>query len=281
MKIEGKTVGVIQVQSNRLDAYTEDDIALLSALANVAAVAIQNTRLYEEARLRADELAVLNRLAQALTARLDVDEVLNEAYLGVSKLVDTTNFYIGLYDPEKDEISFQFEISESGQDAHITVLPADQGLSGYVVRNCTSILIREDPAKQLADMGVEAVGEPFLSWLGVPLSIGERVLGVMAVQSYTASHVYDEHDLELLTAVASQTAVALENARLDHELLKYAQELEQRVKERTVQLQAQFARQEAILRSASDGIVFVDGDGSILQANPVVQRWLQQSQCWS
>jgi len=63
-------------------------------------------------------------------------------------------------------------------------------------------------------MGMETVGEIALSWLGVPLIIGDQILGVMAVQSYTTPGLYDEHDRDLLAAFASQTAIAIQNARL-------------------------------------------------------------------
>ncbi|MDY7075519.1 MAG: GAF domain-containing protein [Chloroflexota bacterium] len=207
-------LGVLMVVTDAPQTFSPADAELLSLFATQAAIAIRNARLYEEAHSRAEELAVLNELTQALAACLNVEAVLGEAYRGASRLLDTTNFYIGLYDPERNEVFFRFDVSESGQDAHITVLPADQGLAGYIVRTRKSVLIRENLAERLAEIGVALVGEPALSWLGVPLMIGNRVLGVIAVQSYTTPHAYDEHDQELLTAIASQTAVALENARL-------------------------------------------------------------------
>jgi GAF domain-containing protein len=71
MKIEGETIGVMQVQSCQLDAYSQEDMDLLSALANVAAIAIQNVRLYQEIRRRALEQGTASRIAYALNT-LDV-----------------------------------------------------------------------------------------------------------------------------------------------------------------------------------------------------------------
>jgi PAS domain S-box-containing protein len=62
-------------------------------------------------------------------------------------------------------------------------------------------------------LGIQLVGEEPLSWLGVPLMIGDRVIGAMAVQSFTTRRLYTEHDQELLAAIANQVAIALQNAR--------------------------------------------------------------------
>ncbi len=207
-------LGVLEVIADQPRAFSPADAELLSLFATQAAIAIRNARLFDESRRRAEELAVLNELAQALTARLDVDAVLHEAHRGVSRLMDTTNFFIGLYNPDRDTISIRYDVSESGQNSHILTIPTDQGFTGYIVRNRTSLLIQESTPERLREIGIKPLGAPFHSWLGVPLLIGDRVLGVMVVQSYTSPHTYNEHDRELLTAVASQTAVSLENAQL-------------------------------------------------------------------
>jgi GAF domain-containing protein len=128
--------------------------------------------------------------------------------------MDTTNFYIALYDPEKNEVSFPINASESVLDQQITVMPADQGMTGYIIRNRSSVLIKDNVTEWHQRMGMETVGEIALSWLGVPLIIGDQILGVMAVQSYTTPGLYGEHDRELLSAFANQTAIAIQNARL-------------------------------------------------------------------
>ena len=207
-------IGVISVQNFQPDTYDEKDQQFLTAIADQAAVAIENARLFGELQQRAKEMAVLNELSQALTARLSVEEVLAEAYHQASRLVDTTNFYIGLYDEEKDEITFPFNVSESEIDNQITVMSASQGITGYIIRNRTSVLLGENGLAWQKEKGIETLGQEAPSWLGVPLLVGDRVLGVMVVQSYTTPNLYDEHDRDLLTAIASPTAIALQNSYL-------------------------------------------------------------------
>jgi len=140
--------------------------------------------------------------------------VLDEVYRGVSRLLDTTNFIISLYNPDKNEVTFPINVTESVVDKQITVMPADQGLTGYIVRTHKPLLIKEDVARHLEKMGIPQVGEPARSWLGVPLMIaGDQVLGVMAIQSFTTARAYNEHDREMLTAIGSQASIALQNVR--------------------------------------------------------------------
>ncbi|MCP4537347.1 MAG: GAF domain-containing protein [Chloroflexi bacterium] len=237
-----QVLGIIAVQSYSVShLYDKHDQDLLTAISIQVAIALQNAHMFEEAKISlaeteklVRELAVLNELAQVLTARLSVEQVLDEMYRGVSRLLDTTNFYIGLYDSEKHEIHFALDVSESAQDEHITTISADQGTAGYIIRNRTSVLVHENLFDWFQEKGIEPVGEIALSWMGVPLIIGDRVLGVMAIQSYTTAYLYSEHDRELLTSIASQAAIAIHNAQLyeqaQHEIVerKRAEEEAQR-----------------------------------------------------
>jgi len=219
-----QVLGTLTIQSFTTPrAYDEHDRDLLMAIASQTAIALQNARLFEEAQTRTEELAVLNELAQSLTATTSVEEVLKEAYQGASRLLRTKNFYVGLYDPDKFRIDFPFDVSESKRDQAITSIPADQGLTGYVVQNRTAVLIEDNMDQWLEERGIDSIGGDSLSWLGVPMMVGDEVMGVMVVQSYDAPKAYDERDQDLLTAVASQTAVAIQSAQLFEEAQKRAE----------------------------------------------------------
>jgi GAF domain-containing protein len=238
IRIQQKVIGVLEVSwdRDRKERVAEDELRLLSSLMDQAAIAIQNVRLFEEARLRAEELAVLNELGQALTARLDVQQVLEEAYRGASRLLDTTNFYIALYDPQTQTVHFPLALEENQRRPYQS-RPFASGLTEYIIRNRKPVLIEEDVPARLQEMGVELIGRTAQSWLGVPLIVGEQVLGVMAVQSYTTPRAYDRHDLDLLTAIASQVAIAIQNARSYEEARRRA-ERERIIREVTTRIWA-------------------------------------------
>ncbi len=245
LRLRDQIIGTLGIQETDMArGWSPDEIAIVEAVSDQVTQALENAQLFAETQKSAQQMQALNELGQALATRLNVEKVLKEAYRGASRLLDTTNFYVGLYDPEKDEINFAFDAPESGGDKqYVTLLhdsekdeinfafdapesgddkqyitlPANQGLAGYVIQNHTSVLIQENVPEWLEKMGIEQVGRLPLSWLGVPLLIGDRVLGVMAVQSYTTPRAYDEHDRDLLTTIASQTAIALQNAYLFRE----------------------------------------------------------------
>ncbi len=247
LKLAGQVIGVLDVQDTQLNVFDETDLIAMKTLADQIAVAMKNAHLYEEFRSRTEELAVLNELAQALTACLNVKAVLDAAYRGTSRLLDTTNFYIALYDPDRNDITLAIDVTEGRVRSPHTTRQSGQGLTEYIIRNHTPLLIRENLPQRLEEMGVELIGRTALSWLGVPLIIGDRMLGVMVIQSYTTPCAYDEHDQDMLTAIASQTAVALENARLYEETQRRA--LEQKtLREATLALTTALDRDEVIER---------------------------------
>lgn len=220
-----KVLGTLYVITQRHREFSRQDITLLTSIGRQIGVAIDNARLFQEAHTRAEESAVLNELGQALTTRLNVEQVLDEAYRGASRLLDTTNFYIALYDPDKPEVTFAIDVTEGELRKPHVVRQAGWGLTEYILQNREPLLIGKDVPQRLAEIGVEAMGPIALSWLGVPLLIGDRVLGVMAVQSYSTPGAYDAHDRDLLTAIASPVAIAIQNARLFEETAGRARRL--------------------------------------------------------
>ena len=238
LMVSEQVVGVLDVQANAVDYFQAEDLYIQTTLAGQIAVAWQNARQYEqtqktlkEAEYLAREQTVLNELGQALTARLSVEQVLEETYRQASRLIDTSNFYIGLYDREKEQISFPLIVSSSEIDRKIASIPADQGIAGYMILNKTSLLFEDDVQARQEALGITMTGEEALSWLGVPLMIGDRVLGVMAVQSFTTPRLYNEHSRDLLKAIGSQVAIALQNATLFESIVQAQKEVENRLRE--------------------------------------------------
>jgi GAF domain-containing protein len=236
LKVRGQVIGVLGLeQADGSREWSHEEIALIEAVSDQVAVAIDSARLFGEARIRAEEMIVLNELAQALAASLSMETILDEAYRGVSRLLRTPNFSVGIYDAERSMIDIVHDVSELEENGRITAIPVDQGLEGYVVRHRTSVLIGEDLIGQMERMGIEPVGPQALSWLGVPLLTGDQVLGVMTIQSHTRTNAYDEHDRRLLIAIASQTAIAIQNIRLFDQVRRRAQQ-EHRIYEITARL---------------------------------------------
>lgn len=218
------------------ERYSVADLDLLDALADRAAVAIENARLFAERERRLTELAVLNEIGQAINSARSLPQVLETIYRETGRLMDTSNFYIALYDAQQEEVSFPLYI-EDGQRQGAQARRRGNGLTEYLLRTQQPLLIAERVEDKVRELGLEVIGPPAHSWLGVPIVHEGQAVGVIAVQNHDPGCPYDVQDLTILSTIANQAAIAIENARL-YEMTDQA--LSQRLQEMTVL--ADFAR---------------------------------------
>jgi GAF domain-containing protein len=227
--------------------FTEREMDLVQTLADQASATLEKNRLLEQVQARAAELAVLNEMSGALTTMLDVESVIENIYRFTSRLMDTTNCYIARYDPEMDMVSFPLAV-EHGERVPWRSRQAGQGLTEYVIRSAEPLLIEEDVVGKLEEVGIESIGAMAHSWLGVPLQVGDQVLGVITIQNYTTPRAFGERHRDLLVAIANQAAIALENARLFQQAQTRARQ-ERVLREITTRVRAS-TDPETIMRTA-------------------------------
>lgn len=211
----GQVQGVLALACRRVYAC-EENRSLLTAIGQQIGVAVENVRLFARAQRRVTELGTLTRIGRAISAALDQDELLELVYQQASLLMDTTNFFIALYDQETDTVRFPLAVEDG---VHVETRPdfaprrAGRGLTEHVILTRAPLLLRhEGPPPD--DPDIELIGPQSRSWLGVPMMIGARVLGVIAVQSYEREGAFDTGHLNLLNTIAAQAAIAMENAQL-------------------------------------------------------------------
>lgn len=214
----GIALGALTIQSADEAAFSQEDITALQTLADQVANTIENARLFEQTESRAEELTVLNEMARAFTQTLDVDTVVNSTFEYTNRLMEANNFYLALFDEETNMIEFKIFIEENQT---ITppepVLKLGTGLTDWIINNKVPMLIPKDIEGRLTEMGIPVRGRTAASWLGVPMLRGSDVLGVIAVQSYATPNAYGPHEQDLMSAVANQASIAIENARLFQE----------------------------------------------------------------
>lgn len=229
--------------------YDADDLEILQALANQAAIAVDNAKLYYDINLR---LKSLTEVGQLLTSSINMPEsdILDLLHIQASELMDTDNMYIALYEPDPDQPdeydsqdpskskiygSVHFGLAYvDGDRIDIATKPgyqprkAGKGKTEEIIRT-REPLVHETKAEAekwyAQPEHDEYVGAALPSWLGVPMIVGERVLGVVATYHPTREFVYGSDDLEILRALANQAAVALNNARLLEETQRRTEQL--------------------------------------------------------
>lgn len=194
-------------------------------------------------------LASLSNIGKTISLEFTTDELLQTIYTECRKVVDASIFSIALYDERSNELSFELDIRD-GVMLPKERIPLGQGLNSWVLMHHQPLLIGSvHDEKKLGIVSVDD-GLQSESWLGVPMIARDRVVGVLSIQSYR-KNAFKEDDLMLLTAVANQAAVALENANLYRDLEGLTYALEQRVHERTKELNEANLRLMAADRSKS------------------------------
>jgi diguanylate cyclase (GGDEF)-like protein len=156
--------------------------------------------------------SALYRVAEKASRAVDMQEFYKAIHAIVGELMYANNFYIALFDPALEMLSFPYFVDE------VDEIPEPQklgrGLTEYVLRNGVPLLASPEKFQELINSGeVDSVGTPSLDWLGVPLKSGENTFGVLVVQSYTEIIRFGEKEKEVLTFVSQHIASAMERKR--------------------------------------------------------------------
>lgn len=212
---DGKPIGTIYASRHQPHTFAKADLDFLTMTASQVAAAIQRAQLLDQARRRAEELETLLTIGAVLASSLDVDQVLQTIYEQSGRIMDTSAFFAALYDPDSDELSFSLVYDrEERLEPFAVRLAENQGLTAYVIRTAQPLMIRNWELER-DDLPVEPllVGDPTLSWLGVPIIAQDQVLGAIGAQSYEP-YAFTSRQLRLLSAIASQAGISLRNAAL-------------------------------------------------------------------
>ncbi|GAB4489543.1 MAG: hypothetical protein Fur0016_06840 [Anaerolineales bacterium] len=219
---------LLQLEAEPTYEWDETEQSLARQVADQLGLALQNANLLQQTERQNRDLAVLNEMGRELSTRLDINQIIQTIYLYTSQLMETSSFFVALYDEDTAQISFPLLIID-GKQTEYPARTLGNGLTDYVLRNRKTLLLNGDLHPQMRELGIELLtvgnSRPAVSWLGVPLNIGEKTLGAIVVQSITTPYLFAERERDLLTAIASQSAIALQNARLFDETQKRAAEL--------------------------------------------------------
>jgi len=227
VKIRTNIIGVLNVESSKPDHFNLADQFLLQTLANQTAVALQNTRLYAQTQRSAREFGALISATHVLSANLDLNTVLQQTLVQINTLLEAEDASVLLYDSVSDDLIFA-AVANSNTSAilfgqHVAL---DAGIAGWVMQNKTSVIVenaQQDPRfYDEIDLLTEVTTR---SLLAAPLVAKDRVIGVVEVIN-KVDGAFDTHDRELLEALASSAAIAIDNARLYQELIDQIQKLQ-------------------------------------------------------
>lgn len=168
---------------------------------------------------------VLYNISKAANSSISLNQLYKTIHQELGTIIDTINFFIALTDYQKDEVYFPYFVDEKDEDFPIINFSETNSLAIYVIKTDQPLLADYKKLKKMVaqrELNIVGTITDKSIWLGVPLKVEDRVIGAMAVQSYTNSKLYSEKDIKIMEFVSSQIATAIERKRMEEELKRLA-----------------------------------------------------------
>ncbi|MGB3006319.1 MAG: GAF domain-containing protein, partial [Chitinophagaceae bacterium] len=221
--------GSVSLQNvEKENAFSEADMRLLTTLTNSMSVALENARLFDEtthllgeAKQRASELTTVNSISKALASQLNPQELIKLVGDQLRDLFSANIVYLAFLDQPTNTINFPYQFGDD-----MSPMQLGEGLTSKIILTGQPLLINKDISELREQLGVQAIGIPAASYLGVPIPVGDEIIGVLSVQSTEQENRFNESDQRLLSTIAASVGVALRNAKLFEEVQQAKMEAE-------------------------------------------------------
>jgi PAS domain S-box-containing protein len=225
IRIGDEIVGVLDLQSPQPDAFDHSDVTTLETLAGQIGVAVHNARLFKTERVARQQAEKLQAATQALSATLDLQQVLEGILTALRHVVPYDSASVQRLQENRLKIigGHGFPNLEEllGVEFDLT---AEDNPNSEVVRSKMVLILDDAPARFEAFLREPHAQAGIRAWLGVPLFFGDRLIGIIALDKQEPGFYTEEH-ARLAQAFAAQAAIAIENARLFHETQRRNREL--------------------------------------------------------
>jgi phosphoserine phosphatase RsbU/P len=219
--VKNRVIGVIDIEAREKGYFTEEHKRLLTLIGSRMAVGIENARLHTRVTRQARTLLLLNEIARELTSILNLDQLLKRIAELLNRLIDYQMFSILLLDSTGEKLQHRFA-QRFEERLHLKHdIPLGQGVVGYAAQMKEGVLV-PDVAKNPRYISVNPETK---SELAVPLIYQEKVIGVLDLE-HTKRDYFTEDHKRVLTTLAAQLAIAIENARLYEEIDRQEKRLE-------------------------------------------------------
>ncbi len=222
---QGKTIGVLDIQSRQLDYFTPVQQNILTLLASRIVGAIENAKLFERVQRQAETLLLLNEVGREASSILEVEEILRRAAELAKRVIDYQIFSILLYDEDERVFRHRVNVKFGQRIQEKFAVPAHEGIVGAAAGLRRPVVVPDvslDPRYIL-------VNPETRSELAVPLLHKNRVIGVMDLESPQLNYFTPDH-VQALSILAANLAVSIENARLYEQVAKDEARMERDLK---------------------------------------------------
>jgi len=218
---KNRLIGVMDIESEQLGFFRPDHLQLLSMVASRIAQAIENARLYTRVSKQAQQLELLNEIATEIALILELDPLFERVGQLLRRLIDYQMFSIMLLDEKAETLITRYAWRFGSAQAPMRRISVTSGLVGAAVREWRPINVPD----VLKDQRYLPMNAETRSELVVPLFYKDRVIGVLDLE-HTRPSFFNEDHVRMLTTMAAQVAIAIENARLYQAVKRQEQQLE-------------------------------------------------------
>jgi len=173
-------------------------------------------------------LGVLFEISKAVSNAHNLDELYKVIHLSLGKILNVENFYIALHHEKRDSITFPYHVDKKDEiPGEIFNFSQTSSLTGKVIQSRKPLIFCEKEILEFArKQNQDVIGTISKVWLGAPLIIKNRVIGVIAIQSFDSAAAYQPEDLDLLNTISQHIALAIERKESEKKLLSQQQLLE-------------------------------------------------------
>jgi signal transduction histidine kinase len=225
IRANGQNVGLFLAASEKQIETPEDRIDLVNMICQNIGDTVQRTAAVESDHQRALDMKTVNAIGRLITSKLNLKDMVREIVSTLGGVLETDEVNVIMYDVVRRELSFLASYFADGSKLdRPEVHPLSDGINSWIIKNRRPLLMTYNTEEECAKLGIRHGGRPAKSWLGAPMIYHDRVVGVISVQSYAKTELYDENSAYLIAAVANQCAVAVENARLFEEIIDREEE---------------------------------------------------------
>jgi len=210
----GELEALLILGSESIDRLTPANLQPYYSLVEITRTALEKVKALETIQQRLIELRSINAVSQSIASETDIDSLYRQLDRHINQVMGEVSFLIALYSKEKNTIEIPY-MHDGPKVTSVPPFPLGQGLTSIVIRTRQPLMLVEDTVRRSRALGaiITETGAA-KSWLGVPLLIHDEPIGVMVVQDLEHEHRFNEDDLQLLTTLASQVAIAVRNAYL-------------------------------------------------------------------
>jgi signal transduction histidine kinase len=229
LEVMGEIRGVLNVDSERVDAFTLPDQELLQELAVQAARVIHNTWLYEQLRMKARLLETLVSVSQTINSALNVNEALQVITGEACKLMDGKMCSLLMVDDSGEQLTLRASFGAGAAYVNKPALSVEESFAGIVVRRKKALQLDNVQISARYQNVEIARQEKLFGMLSAPLLFGGEAIGTLNVYK-AAPHVFSNEDVHILSALAESSAIAIEKARLYERVVDVEEQLRQNEK---------------------------------------------------